>query len=75
MRRAVLDQLDGVDLTTADDTPEVLLPLARTQLYLLTSYYLLTSAPCSTNTIRTRPAGAAPARARRAAGRGRAPCG
>ncbi|MGI8308151.1 hypothetical protein [Saccharopolyspora hattusasensis] len=71
MRRAVLDRLD---LTTADDTPEVLLPLARTQLYLLTSY-LLTSAPCSTNTIRTRPAGAVPARARRAADRGRAPCG
>lgn len=36
LRRAVLDQLDGVDLAAADDTPEVLLPLARTELYRLT---------------------------------------
>lgn len=36
LRRAVLDLLDRVDLAAADDTPEVLLPLARTELYRLT---------------------------------------
>jgi hypothetical protein len=36
LRKAVLDRLDMLDLATADDAPEVLLPLARSELYRLT---------------------------------------
>ncbi|MEV0698161.1 hypothetical protein AB0I53_09610 [Saccharopolyspora sp. NPDC050389] len=36
LRKAVLDRLDRVDLATEDDAPEVLLPLARSELYRLT---------------------------------------
>jgi hypothetical protein len=36
LRKAVLDRLDRVDLATEGNAPEVLLPLARSELYRLT---------------------------------------